>query len=186
LWRQFQERFQGLIFTYVMRSLQLRRVQDDVADIVPDLAQEVYLRLVQNEGRALRLFKGTTEFSVRAFLARISASVVHDYQRHAARNKRGGQVIPIDSVGAAELSRKSADVPEFDSSQLSAILAWIDMERIVEGDPDRKNARRNALIFQLHYIGGFESGEIARFPGFELTEAGVQTILARLRKRIQE
>jgi hypothetical protein len=60
------------------------------------------------------------------------------------------------------------------------------MERIVEGDPDRKNARRNALIFQLHYIAGFECGEIARFPGFELTEAGVQTILARLRKRIQE
>jgi len=187
LWRQFQERFQGLIFTYVMRSLRLHRVQDDVTDIVPDLAQEVYLRLVQNEGRALRLFKGTSEFSVRAFLAKISTSVVRDYQRHTARDKRGGQVIPIDSIAAAELSRKkSADVPEFDSSQLSAILAWIDMERIIEGDPDRKNARRNALIFQLHYIAGFECGEIARFPGFELTEAGVQTILARLRKRIQE
>ena len=66
-------------------------------------------------------------------------------------------------MGTAELSRKSGDVPEFDSSQLSAILAWIDMERIVEGDPDRKNARRNALIFQLHYINGFEAGEIAGF-----------------------
>ena len=187
LWRQFQERFQRLIFTYVMRSLQLRRVQDDVTGIVPDLAQEVYLRLVQNEGRALRLFKGSTEFSVRAFLAKISASVVRDYQRHAMRDKRGGQVIPIDDVTAAELKRKkSIDVPEFDSSQLSAILAWIDMERIIEGDPDRKNARRNALIFQLHYLDGLECEEIARFPGFELTGTGVQTILARLRKRIQE
>ena len=187
LWRQFQEQFQGLIFTYVMRSLRLRSVQDDVAGIVPDLAQEVYLRLVQNEGRALRLFKGTSEFSVRAFLARISASVVHDYQRHTLRDKRGAQVIPIDGVAAAELNRKkSTEAPEFDSSQLSAILAWIDMERVVGGDPDRKNARRNALIFQLHYIAGFKSGEIAGFPGFGLTEAGVQTILARLRKRIQE
>jgi RNA polymerase sigma factor (sigma-70 family) len=187
LWRQFQEQFQGLIFTYVMRSLHLRSVQDDVAGIVPDLAQEVYLRLVQNEGRALRSFKGTTEFSVRAFLARISASVVLDYQRHTLRDKRGAQIIPIDGVAAAELNRKkSTEAPEFDSSQLSAILAWIDMERVVEGDPDRKNARRNALIFQLHYIDGFKSGEIARFPGFGLTEAGVQTILARLRKRIQE
>jgi RNA polymerase sigma factor (sigma-70 family) len=187
LWRQFQEQFQGLIFTYVMRSLRLRSVQDDIAGIVPDLAQEVYLRLVQNEGRALRLFKGTSEFSVRAFLAKISASVVHDYQRHTLRDKRGAQIIPIDGVAAAELNRKkSTEAPEFDPSQLSAILAWIDMERVVEGDPDRKNARRNALIFQLHYIDGFKSGEIARFPGFGLTEAGVQTILARLRKRIQE
>src|SRR5678815_3325846 len=53
LWRQFEERFQGLIFMYVMRSLRLRYIQDDIADIVPDLAQEVYLKLVQHEGRAL-------------------------------------------------------------------------------------------------------------------------------------
>jgi DNA-directed RNA polymerase specialized sigma24 family protein len=60
------------------------------------------------------------------------------------------------------------------------------MERVVAGDADQKNARRNALIFQLHYINGFESGEISRFPGFNLTESGVQAILARLRKRLQK
>ena len=76
--------------------------------------------------------------------------------------------------------------PEFDSNALSSILSWIDIERIVEGDPDRKSARRNALIFKLHYIDGFEAGEIARFPGFDLSKSGVETILARLRKRIQK
>jgi hypothetical protein len=38
----------------------------------------------------------------------------------------------------------------------------------------------------LHYVDGFEAGEIASFPGFELTKSGVETILSRLRKRIQE
>src|SRR5438874_8877391 len=71
LWTKFQERFQGLIFLYLMRSLRLRRIQDDATDVVPDLAQEVYLRLVQHDGRILRAFRGTTEFSVMAFLARI-------------------------------------------------------------------------------------------------------------------
>ena len=122
-----------------------------------------------------------------AFLARISASVVQDHQRHGASEKRRGQVVPIDSAQTAEFGGKfSADSPEFDSSRLSSILSWIDIERIVEGDPDRKNARRNALIFKLHYIDGFECAEIAQFPGFELTKSGVETILARLRKRIQE
>jgi RNA polymerase sigma factor (sigma-70 family) len=187
LWGEFQERFQGLIFLYVMRSLRLRLAKEDVADIVPDLAQEVYLKLVQHDGRALRSFKGVTEFAVRAFLAKISATVVQDYQRRIARDKRNAQIIPIDHAKAAELNRKkSADAPEFDTRLLSSILSWIDMERVVEGEPDQKNARRNALIFQLHYINGFESEEIARFPGFELTDSGVQTILARLRKRIQE
>lgn len=187
LWTQFQERFQGLIFLYLMRSLHLQRIQDDAAGIVPDLAQEVYLRLVQNDGRILRSFRGTTEFSVMAFLARISASVAHDHLRQGASDKRRAQVVPIESAQAAEMSGKlTADAPEFDSSQLSSILKWIDIERIVEGDPDRKHARRNALIFKLHYIDGFEAGEISRFAGFELTKSGVETILTRLRKRIQQ
>jgi len=187
LWRRFQERFQGLIFMYVMRALHLRHIQDDVTGIVQDLTQDIYLKLVQHDGRVLRSFKGTTEFSVRAFLARISASVVQDYQRYIASAKRGGQVIPIDYATSAELNRKkSADKPEMDADQLSAILSWIDMERVVQGDSDRRNARRNALIFQLHYINGFEAGEIARFPGFDLSKSGVQAILSRMRKRIQE
>jgi RNA polymerase sigma-70 factor (ECF subfamily) len=185
LWRQFQERFQGLIFMYVMRSLRIRMISEDVTGIVPDLAQEVYLKLVRHDGRVLRSFKGTTEFSVRAFLAKVSASVVADHQRSATSGKRGGQVISIDSARAAE-STGSADAPEFDSNRMSAILSWIDMERVIEGEADSRNAQRNALIFQLHFIDGFESGEIARFPGFGLTQSGVQAILARLRKKIQE
>ena len=187
LWTRFQERFQGLIFLYLMRALKLRRIHEDAADVVPDLAQEVYVRLVQHDGRILRTFRGTTEFSVMAFLARISASVVQDYHRHGSSDKRRVQVVPIETAKAAERGGMlSPDTPEFDSNKLGSILSWIDVERIVEGDPDRKNARRNALIFKLHYIDGFESGEIARFPGFELTKAGIDTILTRLRKRIQE
>src|SRR5438477_9305503 len=102
LWTQFQERFQGLIFKYLMRALRLNRIQDDAADLVPDLAQEVYLRLVQYDGRILRSFRGTTEFSVMAFLSRISLSVVQDHQRAANSEKRRGQVVPIESVRAAE------------------------------------------------------------------------------------
>jgi DNA-directed RNA polymerase specialized sigma24 family protein len=187
LWTKFQERFQGLIFLYLMRALQLRRIQDDISDIVPDLAQEVYVRLVQHDGRILRSFRGATEFSVMAFLARVSSSVVQDHQRQMSSEKRRGLVVSIDSVKAGDAAGfRPTESPEFDSSVLTSLLSWIDIERIVEGDPDRKNARRNALIFKLHYIDGFEAGEIARFPGFDLTKSGVETILARLRKRIQK
>jgi hypothetical protein len=122
-----------------------------------------------------------------AFLARISSSVVQDYQRQLMSEKRRGNVVPIETAKAGEMSGgRPADALEFDSNTLSSIISWIDIERIVDGDPDRKNARRNALIFKLHYIDGFEAGEISQFPGFELTKSGVETILARLRKRIQK
>jgi len=187
LWTKFQERFQGLIFLYLLRALRYRSIQEDAADIVPDLAQEVYLRLVQHDGRILRSFKGTTEFSVMAFLAKISATVVQDYQRRSASEKRRGQVVPIDAAKSAGFAEKRLpENSEFDPEALRAILSWIDIERIVEGDPDRKNAGRNALIFKLHYVDGFSSTEIASVPGFELTKSGVESVLARLRKRIQE
>src|ERR1700757_4294921 len=138
LWNKFQERFQGLIFLYLMRALRLRRIQDDAADIVPDLAQEVYVRLVQRDGQALRSFRGTTEFSVMAFLARISSSVVQDYQRKLMSEKRRANVVPIETAKAGEIAgMRSPDSAEFDSSTLSSILSWIDIERIVDGDPDR-------------------------------------------------
>jgi DNA-directed RNA polymerase specialized sigma24 family protein len=186
LWTRFQDRFQGLIFLYLLRALNLRGIHEDTTDVVPDLAQEVYLRLVQHDGRILRTFRGATEFSVMAFLARISSSVVLDHLRAATSEKRRAQVVPLDSARMAEVNEPSSRAStELNSTPLSAILSWIDIERIVEGDPDRKNARRNALIFKLHYIDGFDSAEIARFPGFDLTQSGVETVLARLRKRIQ-
>src|SRR5438105_12809192 len=160
LWTKFQERFQGLIFLYLMRALRLRRIQDDVSDIVPDLAQEVYVRLVQHDGRILRSFRGATEFSVMAFLARVSSSVVQDHQRQITSEKRRAQVIPIESAKAGEVvGFRPVESPEFDSNALSSILSWIDIECIVEGDPCRESVRRNAHIFRLHHIHGFEAGE---------------------------
>src|SRR5881409_2629904 len=125
LWIEFQGRFQRRIFLYLMRALRLRRIQDDTCDVVPDLAQEVYLRLVQHDGRVLRSFRGTTEFSVLAFLGRISSSVVQDYQRQLATEKRRAPIIPIESIKLGELAGfRSPGAPEFDSNALGPILSW--------------------------------------------------------------
>jgi len=187
IWTKFQSRFQGLIFLYLMRALHYERIQEDVSGIVPDLAQEVYIHLVRRDGHALRSFRGTTEFSVMAFLARLCANVVSDHFQSQARLKRKGQVISIEDARTKEMKGDAVSRPaELDISSLSSILTWIDIERVVEGDSDQKNARRNALIFKLHHIDGFSAAEIARFAGFELTRGGVETVLTRLRKRIQE
>jgi DNA-directed RNA polymerase specialized sigma24 family protein len=106
-----------------------------------------------------------------------------DHYRRTASNKRKGQVISISEARGENAEHES---PEFDPNALSAILSWIDVEKVVEGDTDRKNAERNALIFKLHYVDGFSSKEIAQFPVFELSRGGVEAILARMKKRIQE
>jgi RNA polymerase sigma factor (sigma-70 family) len=185
LWGKFQERFQNLIFLYVLRAIRSRHLEDSLAEAVTDLAQDVYLRLIQHDGRILRSFRGTTEFSVMAFLARISISVVADRQRHEAASKRSASVVSFEEALETMDEKSQRETADFDVNSLASILSWIDVERVLQGDPDQRNARRNLLIFKLHYIDGFTSAEIAHFPGFDLTKSGVDTILARLRKRIR-
>jgi DNA-directed RNA polymerase specialized sigma24 family protein len=171
LWAAFVKRFQPAIAKYLRRAIALRGGTGGRTELIHDLAQEVYLRLVRNSGTPLRGFRGTNEFSVKAFLARVCWRVVSDYFRQHEGITQCGP-----DADAAQLPGKGIDV--------LAILRWIDVKRIVESDPDRPNTDRNALIFKLHYIDGFLAKEIASFPGFSLTESGVTTILTRLRRKI--
>src|SRR5437588_10829764 len=68
LWAKFQERFQRPIFVYLLRNLKFHSKRDDVNELVADLAQEVYVRLVRNNGSLLRNFRGDTDLSVASFL----------------------------------------------------------------------------------------------------------------------
>jgi DNA-directed RNA polymerase specialized sigma24 family protein len=148
-----------------------------------DLAQDVYMRLVQNDGRMLRSFKGNTDFSVMAFLARVSVSAVNDYHRYQNAGKRqAAQIVSIEEARQAAVTIPG-EAAELD---FGAILGWIDVERLVDSDMDRKHATRNVLIFKLHYIDGFTPEEIAQFPGFELSESGIQLVIQKLKTRLQK
>jgi RNA polymerase sigma factor (sigma-70 family) len=182
LWQKFQQRFQKLIFVYIARALR-NAAGRDAKELVSDLAQDVYIRLLQNEGRMLRTFKGATDFSVRAFLARVSVSAVTDYHRAQMTEKRQAtQVVSLDEARTDGVALPG-EAAELD---LTAILSWIDVQRLVESDADRKHAARNVVIFKLHYIDGLTCDEIAQFPGFELTPSGIDTVLQRMKARLQK
>jgi RNA polymerase sigma factor (sigma-70 family) len=179
----FIERFQDLIFIYLLRSLRYHSRRQDVNDLILDLTQEVYIRLVQHGGHMLRSFRGSSDFSAKAFLARVCASVVSDHLRyHSAGKRSSDNVVSIEETKEMIESTRHAG----DELDIAAILSWIDIGRIVAADPERRNAQRNALIFKLHYIDGLDETEIAAYPGFDLTPAGVTSVLARLRRRIRK
>ena len=167
---------------YLLRGLRRRSPAEDSLDVSNDLAQDVFMRLVQNNGRMLRSFKGTTDFSVMAFLARVCVSAIGDHQRYQNAGKRqAGEVISIEEARAA-----ARPLPgEASELDIAAILSLIDVERLVDADTDRKHATRNVLIFKLRYIDGFTPGEIAQFPGFNLTESGIEVVLQKLKARLQ-
>jgi len=183
LWRLFQERFHRTLVTYVMRVMWNRFRVESLEDDACDLVQDVYLRLLMDNGRLLRSFQGITDFAVRAFLARVTLSVVTDHYRAEQTLKRR----PAEIVSIQEARKQGRDLQgEAADLDITSILSWIDVEKLMESESDHRNAARNVLIFKLHYVDQFTVREIAQFPAFKLKEGAIDLILQNLRSLLRK
>jgi RNA polymerase sigma factor (sigma-70 family) len=178
LWQTFHVRFHRHITTYVIRSVRIFKGRAD-ADLTCDLVQEVYLRLLQG---VMPEFRGDSDFSAQAFLGRITMNVVSDHFRSQMANKRRpAEIISIDEAREREELSSTAE-----NLDITSILSWIDVNRLIESDPDHKNATRNVLVFKLYYINGLSTREIAQYDAFSLTESGVEKVLRTLRAQLKK
>lgn len=184
LWEEFQRRFQRRIFLYLLRSGgQVIEEERDLSVQIADLAQEVYMRLVQNDGIALRSFRGESDFSVFTFLARVARNVVRDQFRYDDAVKRKATVIPIEEARRrAERSESDRLLAGGESGE--DVLRLVDVERSLERAASGRKPARDVLIFKLYYLEGFTADEIAAFPGFRLSANGVETVLTRMREKL--
>lgn len=187
LWAEFQRRFQKRIFLYLLRASYTSSSGSEhspVRENLSDLAQEVYVRLLRNEGRMLKAFRQDSELAVRAFLARVATAVVSDYFRYQSTGKRKAQVIPIDQARETfeKLTIKGVGS---ESSHVDSLLSLIDVERELASSDNRGRTARDLLIFQLYCVDGFTAEEVAAFPGFRLGAAGVEAAVSRIRSRLK-
>ncbi|MGB5037471.1 MAG: sigma-70 family RNA polymerase sigma factor [Blastocatellia bacterium] len=191
-WTEFVDTFNRRIVAAVIRERRQRGLSSDptAADAVSDLVQDVYLRLLANDRRALRDFRGETEIAVYAYLARIVRAAVGDRTRRDSSQKRHAQTVPLDAgvdgegstplsellaasdVSSPELQMRERAVP----GRLRALLAG-------GGVP---NPERDALVFELHVLEGLSAREIAGIPALDLSLSAVEGVLRRTRERLRE
>jgi len=182
LWKEFQSRFHKTILTFVMRVM-CNAFRNDCLEEACDIAQEVYLRMLDNNGRMLRSFKGDTDFSVKAFLSRVAVNVVSDHHRRTTAEKRQ----PAEIISIEDAREQGRDLKgEAAELDIASILSWIDVERLMDSESDRRNAARNVLIFKLHHVDGFSVQEIAGFPVFGLKETAIRDALNQMRAHLKE
>jgi RNA polymerase sigma-70 factor (ECF subfamily) len=185
LWSEFQFRYQKLIFHYVLRAARASAANlEEVRETLPDLVQQVYFRLVQNNGRILRTFRGDTDFAVRALLARVSTSVLVDHYRYEAAQKRAVCTVRLeDTIDVIDRSPLSGF--RSTGSGEDEVLAGIDFGRRLLARKDQKNSARDALIFKLYYVDGLTASEIASCRSMNLTVRGVESVLSKMRRLIR-
>jgi len=185
-WGEFVRRFNSCLTLTVYQSY--RRFSGEgipSLEVVSDLLQEVYLKILKNKCSALRRYRGGggSETEAEVYLMHIATSVTIDRLRRQNSLKRSVHIESLDSpnmVGELGMRRDKIISPYTDE------LAENDVVKVLERSFPGRNSKRNILIFLLHFREGFTPQEIARSNVFDLRPSSIAHILLRMRDKLRE
>ncbi len=188
-WREFQRRYDDLISILLTREYRRRFGSVDSQEAraaVQDLKQEIYMRLIRDDGSTLRKFRGTTDKSMRAFLCVVSRRFLSNYARSQRnREQRYEAATPSDDGFGYErtdpepISREMTD--RIDERDL------IDhMDRTLRGVYNSRNMDRDIAIFILYYVVGCSSQELATEYDFGISASAIETLVHRMKMAIKD
>lgn len=165
-WDECVRRFHPVIYTTVLRTGQ--RYAQFHRGLCDDLEQETYLRLSVNNAKALRAFVPRHPGSAFGYVQVIAIRVTHDYCKR--RDFRQTEELPADRPDTAAPDKED----------------WLALKACI-GDLLRKHASvRDRQIFWLYHQQGMTAKEIAALADIGLSIKGVESVLVRLKRLIQE
>ena len=190
-WAEFLVRYGLKIKQFVHGAWQLSLPEDAAAVLgelhTPDLFQNTIMRLVERDCAAMKRFSGTTEDQWLAYLAVIAKSVVRDALRRLRTLKRTRPALAA-ALPAIALQRLMPEPEDCERPALERGLLAQEVRKLCERaihNLGNESAMRDLLIFRLFYDHNLPAGQIARCEGINLTKAGVEMVLNRLRDRIR-
>ncbi len=173
-WTEFVRRFQPLIAGVVTKCAFKRK--HPKPDLIDELVQETFLKLLTNNLKALRSFDFRHENAFYGFLKVVASRVVEDHFRGSTSEKRGGgrEEENIDDVRPAPpVNPRSAHAAE-----RSILIREID--QCLGKLASEPNFTRDYAIFWLYYRQGLTAKAISELPGITLGVKGVESTLLRL------
>lgn len=197
-WEEFHQRFEKYIRMYIKKAWKGRLALNDTdsacaREVMRDLTQEVYIKLLEDDQQALKSFKGEGDISFLAYLSRIAVNIVAEHFRKQLAEKRKGHMLSMDMVlddhcvepgGSRVLAfNYLSSNPELDIINKIAQRELADLLGELLTGP---NARRDQLIFKLHTVDGYSTQQIAEIEQFGLKMSSVESIIRRTRNRLRE
>lgn len=195
-WKEFVRRYHSTIKSNVVKTFYMKaREETDrkpqfPEDLIEDLVQAVYVRLVEDRNRALDRFEGEHENSIYQYLAMISINVVKDYFREMRAQKRPKVSFSLDALleNSGDSSLLNHAVGNLDGhpavqSDLSYLMD--EVEHALKHSVSGKNRERDILIFKLRFYEGLTLEEITRVMNLDISAISVGSILNRILKKVR-
>ncbi len=157
-------------------------------DLVDEVLQETYVRLLQNNRRVLLGCKGRTESTIMAYLRSVARSALVDWlrARRALKRDPGAELsidlreAPADEVDRLELPTAATNA--FNDIYVQELRYRFRRECwcVVS---ERATGLRDTWITERMVVDGWSSDEAARV--FELAPATVSTVISRMRRELR-
>lgn len=194
-WEEFVRRFQPTIRSNVIKTFQRKSHEDHDRkpqfpdDLIEDLVQDVYKRLIADRNRAFDRFEGEYENSIYQYLAMIAINVVRDHFRQVRAQKRPKVSYSLDELlEAGDSALLNSAVSGLDGQPQTGLDPRFTSEEIDQAlrkAATGKNRDRDILIFQLRYYEGLTLEEIAKVTRGKLSAISVGSILNRTARKIR-
>ena len=184
-WQEFVRRYHATIRTNVIKTFHRKAKEESdrkpqfPEDMVEDLIQAVYTRLVEDRNRALDRFEGEHDNSIYQYLAMISINVVRDCFREIRAQKRPKISISLDEL--LETRGDPAVVDVAHEPRIGEDEIEVSLRKAVKG----KNQDRDLMIFKLYYYEGLTHNEITELMNLDISAVSVGSILNRIVKKLR-
>ncbi len=183
-WEEFVRRFNECLTRSVYYTYrQFNREDHHPLEVISDLLQEVYIRILKDKCSYLRRFRGKSDTEAEVYLMNLATGVTIDRLRRQHTLKRHTQTESLDDPDLQEAVRKRLDKTIINYTDK---LAENDVIKILQRGYMSKHSERDILIFLLHFRDGFTPQEISKINIFGLRPSSISNILARMRQEIRE
>lgn len=193
-WQEFVRRYHGSIRASIAKTFHSRVSQETDRraqfpdDLIEDLAQAVYVRLIEESNRALDRFEGQHENSIFQYLGIIAINVVRDHFREAKAKKRPKISFSLDELmedAGGNARKNSVSSAESFSTGNKSGLTMDDIESALKRSVSRRHRDRDALIFKLRYYEGLTLEEIKTALALDISTIGIGSILNRINHKLR-
>ena len=200
LWQEFIARFRPGIRVTVLRTLRTEAERtpgvaaDDSPELMEDLAQEVFVRLLEFNRRALSRFQGRSELSAHTYVKTIAVNLVRDHCKTLCALKTpkvtASLAHPV-TTGTASGGLNYAQILASDGSGPERFIAAKELREeirvaIERAAPSASTVPRDRSIFQLFFVERLTVDEIARKRSIRLSGSGVEKRIRRMREALKE
>ena len=173
-WDEFVRRFSRLIYWSIHRALDASPFGGR-ADLVEEIFQEVFLRLVQKE----ELSKLREASSIRKFLTVMACHAAMDKMKSLSRFEKR-TLLPSQEADES----RPADEPWTGIAETSTDGPVKNEERVILEDVLEELSPKERACFEFHHLDGKTHKEIGEILG--LPQDTVSTILRRSKAKLQE